>query len=69
MKLLRMCPDCDCVIAYNTHCRAFMHDNQSDCAYMEDINGERIWNNKTRKGDSKQLEEKSCEDDEQLSLF
>ena len=67
MRLLRMCPDCDGVIAYNSHFKAFMHGDQTDCAYMEDINGERIWDNEMR---DRQLKQKADEnDDDQLTFF
>ena len=66
MRLLRMCPDCDGVIGYNSHFKAFMHGDQTDCAYMEDINGERIWDNEMRDRQLKQQEEN---DDDQLTFF
>lgn len=68
MRLLRLCPDCQEVIGYNSHFKAFMHGDQTDCAYMENIDGERIWDNEARDKQLKQMAGES-EDDDQLTFF
>lgn len=45
---LRICPDCGKTISYYIHFKAFMHGSTSNCAYMENKNGKRIWDNKMR---------------------
>ena len=47
-SLLRLCPDCGKTISYYTHFKAFMHGSTSNCAYMENQKGKRIWDNKMR---------------------
>ena len=68
MKLLRMCPDCGEVIEYNTRQKAFMHGREEYCAYMENVQGERIWDDKMREERLAKITQ-SAEDDDQLSFF
>ena len=48
-SLLRLCPDCGGIISWCTHFQAFQHGSFGDCAYMEDKEGKRIWDNAMRK--------------------
>ena len=48
MSNLRICPNCGDVLSWNTHFQAYIHDSNSKCCYMEDKNGNRIWDNKMR---------------------
>lgn len=68
MKLLRICPDCGDVIEYNSKNQVFKHEREEFCAYMENIAGERIWDDKMRDGRLAKITE-SAEDDDQMSFF
>ena len=68
MKLLRMCPDCGEVLQFNSQQNAFMHGRETNCAYMENIKGERIWDDKMRDARLKEIAQ-TAEDDDQLSFF
>ncbi len=48
MEYTRLCPDCGGLIYWNSHFRVFVHDNISDCSYMETIDGKRDWDNEHR---------------------
>ena len=45
---IRLCPDCEGLIYWNSHFRAFLHDNISDCSYMETMDGNRDWDDEKR---------------------
>ena len=69
MKLLRMCPDCGEVIEYNSKKQVFMHGREEYCAYMENVQGERIWDDKMREERLAKITQSAEEDDDQLSFF
>ncbi len=48
MSTIKICPDCKGVLSWNTHFKAYTHSPSSKCAYMEDANGNRIWDNARR---------------------
>lgn len=48
MSNSRICPDCGGLIYWNSHFKAFIHDNSSNCSYMEDIDGKRIYDTTAR---------------------
>jgi len=51
---LNICPDCDGVCSWNTHFRAYICEN-SECAFMADKNGQRIWDNQQREDNLRKL--------------
>lgn len=56
-SLLRLCPDCGGILSWCTHFQAFQHGPFGDCAYMEDKEGKRIWDNAKREEGLKELDE------------
>ncbi|MBE7074348.1 MAG: hypothetical protein E7379_04605 [Clostridiales bacterium] len=60
-SLLRLCPDCGGIIAWCSHFKAFQHSVFTECAYMESKKGDRIWDNKMREENLKQMEENEKE--------
>ena len=51
---LNICPDCECVCSWNTHFKAYICDNK-ECAFMADVDGKRIWDNKKREENLRNL--------------
>ena len=50
-----MCPDCNSFIHFNSYHQRF-ECSGNDCAFMADIKGERIWDNKMREENLKRLQ-------------
>ena len=53
----RLCPDCKGLIYWDSRMQAYRHDIIDDCAYMENLNGKRIWDNNKRDERRKKLQE------------
>lgn len=53
-----VCPDCGHVLEYRSYFQEF-NCTGKDCAFVANINGERVWDNKKREENLKKLEEES----------
>ena len=53
-----LCPDCGHIMEYRSYFQEF-NCTASDCAFVANINGERVWDNKKRDEKLKRLHEES----------
>ena len=53
-----VCPDCGHVLEYRSYFQEF-NCTGKDCAFVANINGERVWDNEKRDENLKKLEEES----------
>ena len=45
MKKVKVCPDCGEAIYWDNYYSLYKHKDINKCAYMEDIKGNRYWDN------------------------
>ena len=55
---LLVCPDCGCVLEFRSYFQEY-NCTGKDCAFVADINGERVWDNQKRDENLKRLQEES----------
>lgn len=60
METIRTCPDCKEPLGFNSKYGVWMHKT-SKCAYMEDKEGERVWDNQKREEYLKKILDRELE--------
>ena len=53
-----VCPDCGHVLEYRSYFQEF-NCTATNCAFVANVNGERVWDNKKRDENLKRLEEET----------